>query len=90
MFYGFANKSQNLTSNTSKCAKEKHFTSPKKEKQDSIHSIEEGSVSRQNSDNSSKPTVEVKSLVNKIDEAIINIKVELDELERRQQKVDLF
>ena len=78
---------QNLTSNTSKCAKEKHFTSPKKEKQDSIHSIEEGSVSRQNSDISSTPAVEVKSLVNKIDEAIINIKEELDELERRQQKV---
>ena len=57
----------------------------KKEKQDSIVSIEEKSVSVQNSDNSSTISIEVKVLVNDIDVAINNIKEELDELERRQQ-----
>ena len=54
---------QNKTSNTIKCGKEKSSTNINKSKKDSIHTIEEGGASLQNSDNS---TEDVKSLVNDI------------------------
>lgn len=63
---------QNTTSNAIKCGKEKSSTNINKSEKDSMHTIEEGGVSLQNSDNS---TEDVKSLVNDIGKSICKSKI---------------